>query len=270
MKVIDRQLRLGQLGHAEAQTSLSVASEGGAASGTLVDWLGFWSALAAAALSLAFAVSIVLSLLIFPQIPWTGDIRAFATTYNPVQMVLSVVPSILLAPAFLGVAVAVHYLTPAAKRPFTLLSVAMATLYVATVGINYFLQLTAVRANLTAGTTEAMSLFAMGNPRSIFWALEILGYFWQGAAALLMATYFGGGGLRRWTRWMLVAVFLTGVLGVVAALGGMLSFTNPVFIAGGGAWQIVFPAAMILSALYFRRQLQIASRIESHNGARAT
>ena len=224
--------------------------------GVLVNRLGFWSAVGAAAFSLAFGVSIVLSLLIFPQIPWTGNIRAFAATYNPTQMALSVVPSILLAPAFLGVAVAVHYLTPAAKRPLTLLSVAIATLYVATVGINYFLQLTAVRVNLTAGTTEAMALFAMANPRSIFWALEILGYFWQGVAALLMATYFVGKGLERWTRWMLVAVFPTGAVGVVVALGGMLSFTNPVFMAGGGAWEVVFPAAMILSAVSFRRHLR--------------
>lgn len=233
----------------------------------LVNRLGFWSAVGAAVFSLAFGVSVVLSLLIFPQNAWTGDIRAFAATYNPTQMALSVVPSILLAPAFLGLCVAVHYLTPAEKRPLTLLSVALATLYVATVGINYFLQLTAVRANLTAGTTDAMALFAMANTRSAFWALEILGYFWQGAAALLMASYFAGHVLERWIRWMLVAVFLTGALGVVAALAGMLSFSNPIFMAGGGGWQVVFPAAMILSAVYFRRQQQMTNRISSQGDA---
>ena len=257
MKTIEKDLGVSRSEDSDHQIRLSATLVAERADpGMLVDRLGFWSAVGAAAFSLAFGVSILLSLLIFPQLPWTGDIWAFAATYNPTQTALSVVPSILLAPFFLGLAVAVHYLTPTAKRPLTLLSIAIATLYAATVGINYFLQLTAVRVNVTAGTTEAMALFAMANPRSIFWALEILGYFWQGLAALLMATSFVGDGLERWTRWMLIAVFPTGAVGVVVALSGMLSFTNPVFMAGGGAWQVVFPAAMILSAVSFRRNLR--------------
>ena len=220
---------------------------------SIVNRLGFFSAGAAAVFSIAFGVGVVLALLVFPQTSWNGDIRAFAATYNPLEMALTVVPSILLAPAFLGLVVAVHYRTPADKRPLTMLSLALATLYVATVGINYFLQLTAVRQNLTAGHTEAMALFAMGNPQSVFWALEILGYFWQGAAALVTATYFAGFGIERWTRWMLVTVFVTAALGVVAAVRGITSFSDPLFAAGSGAWSLVFPIAMILCAIYFWR-----------------
>jgi hypothetical protein len=220
----------------------------------IVDRLGFFSAGAAAVLSAAFGIGVIVTLLVFPKTTWNGDIRAYAASYNALAMAVAVVPSILLAPSFLGLVVAVHGVAPAEKRPLTLLALAFATLYVATVGINYFLQLTVVRQNLTSGQTEAMALFAMGNPQSVFWALEILGYFWQGAAALLLATCFAGSGLERWTRWLLTAVFVTGALGVVAAVRGFHSFSDPLFAVGGGAWSLAFPAAMILCAAYFRRQ----------------
>lgn len=226
----------------------------GSGANTLVQRLGFWSAIAAAVFSIGFGVGTVLSLVAFPPVPWT-DITAFAVSYNPTAMALTVVPSILLAPAFLALVVAIHSAVPAEKRPLTLLALGFATLYVATVSINYFLQLTAVRHDLTAGSTEAMALFAMGNPQSVFWALEMLGYFWQGAAALLIAAYFAGAGLERWTRWMLIAVFASGALGVVVAVRG-ISFSDPVLVIGAGVWQLAFPAAMILCAFHFRRLRQ--------------
>jgi hypothetical protein len=223
----------------------------------LVAKLGFWSAVGAAAFSIAFTVGAIVGVLFFPQAAWTGDITAFAAKYNPTSMELGVVPSILLAPAFLGLAVAVHSGARAEKKPVTLLGLLFATIYVATVGINYFLQLTVIRQNLIAGTNDAMGLFAMSNTQSVFWTLEFLGYFWQGAAALCLAAYFIAPGLGRWTRWMLIAVFASGALGVVAAVRGT-TFSDPLFIAGGAVWALCFPAAMILGAVYFRR-LRLAS-----------
>lgn len=235
-----------------AQTEAANIPASSSAVGDLVQRLGVWSAVAAAVFSIAFGVGVVLGLLFFPQAVWTGDVTAFAAKYSPTAMMLGVVPSILLAPAFLGLAVAIHSRAPGEKKPLTLLGLLFATIYVATVGINYFLQLTVVRQDLTSGTTDAMGLFAMGNTQSVFWALELLGYFWQGAAALFLATYFTGPGIGRWARWMLIAVFGTGAVGVVAAVRGT-SFTDPLFIAGS-TWALFFPAAMILCALYFRRR----------------
>lgn len=225
---------------------------GGGTADVLVQRLGFWSAIAAAIFSIAFAVGAILGVLFFPQAPWTGDVTAFAAKYDPTSMALGVVPSILLAPVFLVLAAAIHSGARPEKRPLTLLGVLFATLYVATVGINYFLQLTVVRQNLMAGTTDAMGLFAMSNTQSVFWTLEFLGYFWQGAAAVLMATHFIGPGIGRWTRWMLFAVFVSGALGIVPAIRGT-SFNDPLFIAGSAVWTVCFPAAMILCALDFRR-----------------
>ena len=241
-----------------ASTTASTISAPLSAEDALVTKLGFWSAVGAAVFSIAFTVGTIVGFLFFPQAAWTGDIATFAAKYNPTSMELGVVPSILLAPAFLGLAVAIHSGASAEKKPLTLLGLLFATIYVATVVINYFLQLTVIRQNLLAGTTDAMGLFAMSNTRSVFWTLEFLGYFWQGAAALLMAAYFVGPGLGRWTRWMLIAVFASGALGVVAAVRGT-TFSDPLFIGGSAVWTLCFPAAMILGAIYFRR-MRLAGR----------
>ena len=218
--------------------------------------LGFWSAIACAVTSAGFGVGIVITLFAFKQEPWTGDITAYARNYDPLQMALTVVPSILLALSFLGLVAAVHQIARPENRMWTQLAAMFAVLYAGIVGVNYFLQLSVVRQDLSAGLTEGMSLFAMGNPVSIFWALEILGYFCQGVAAIFMATVFAGGGLAAWVRWMLLAVFITGVVGVAAAIQG-IEFANPMFAAGSGAWTLVFPVAMLLCATYFRRHPSI-------------
>jgi hypothetical protein len=218
-----------------------------------VERLGFWASIASAVTSAGFGVGIVITLVAFKQQTWTGDIGAYARSYDPHQMELTVVPSILLAPAFLGLVAAVHQITPSERRIWTLLAGMFAVLYAGLVGINYFLQLTVVRQNLSAGVTEGMSLFAMGNPVSLFWALEILGYFCQGVAAALLAIGFTGGRLAAWLRWMLVAVSVTGAIGVGAAIKG-ISFTDPVYAAGSGAWTVIFPISMALTAVYFRRR----------------
>lgn len=102
--------------------------------------LAFWSSVAAAITSAGFGVGTLITLLAFKQQSWTGDISAFARNYDPVQMALTVVPSILLAPSFLIVVAAVHETTPIEQQIWTRLAQMFAVLYVAVVGINYFLQ----------------------------------------------------------------------------------------------------------------------------------
>jgi hypothetical protein len=141
----------------------------------LVDRVGFFSAVAAAVFSLAFGIGVIVTLLVFSQTPWNGDIRAYAASYNALAMAIAVVPSILLAPAFLGLVVALHSVAPVEKRSLTLLALAFATLYGATVGINYFLQLTVVRSEpgvwahggdgVICDGEPAVGLLGAGDPR---------------------------------------------------------------------------------------------------------
>jgi hypothetical protein len=215
--------------------------------------LGFWSALVAATAAVAFLAGAVVAALLFPSNPTWSGIGAYAANYQPWAMALAVVPSLLIAPAFLALVVSLDAVAPSSRRPLARLAVAFAAVYVATVGANYFLQLTTVRHNLVAGTTEGFGLLAMDNLRGVFWALELLGYFWQGVAFLLAALALSGGWIARGIRWAAAAAFLGGALSIGVGLVGVDSFTSPLFIVSAVPWSIGFPAAAVLCAVFFRR-----------------
>lgn len=80
--------------------------------------LGFWSGIACVAMAVAFLAGTDLSVAALPANVWAGDIRAFADTFSPWPMLVTVVRSVFLAPAFLGLMVAVHSAASAERKPF--------------------------------------------------------------------------------------------------------------------------------------------------------
>jgi hypothetical protein len=218
-------------------------------------WIGFLAAIVATLGAVGFAVGIVLNIIAIPGSGWTGDIQAYASSYSTLAMAVTVVPSLLIVPAFVALLATYHGMVPTGKKPIVLIALAFAAVYAATVGTNYFLQLTVVRENLVAGSTTGMALFAMPNTHSIFWAFEFLGYFWQGVAAGFLALALGSGRLEQLIRWLLAAVFAAGLLGILASVLGVTSFTNPLMIVGTAPWLVAFPLATAVCAVQLRRLL---------------
>lgn len=205
--------------------------------------LGFWAAAAGAVLSILFAGLAIA----FPAAPWAG-IEAYARTFNPLQMA-STVPALLLTPAMVVLMAGFHYCAPPEKRVFTLIAVGLACIYTAIISTNYYLQLFVVRLNILAGDLEGLTLLALPNLHSIFFALEVLGYGFLSLALLAVSPALGGGKLHTWMRRLFILNGLAGVYGVVVA-----PFDRPALIfAGLGLWSVIFPAAMILSGIFFRR-----------------
>jgi hypothetical protein len=219
-------------------------------------WVGFWAAIVATIGAVGFAVGIVLNIIAIPGPAWTGDIQAYALGYSAPAMIVTVAPSLLIVPAFVALVASMQAVVPTGKRPIVLIAIAFAAVYAATVGTNYFLQLTVVRENVEAGSINGMALFAMPNSHSIFWALEFMGYFWQGVAAGFLALALGGDRLQQWIRWLFAAVFVAGAIGILASILGVTSFTNPLMIVGTAPWLVAFPVATALCAVDLRRQLK--------------
>jgi hypothetical protein len=215
--------------------------------------IGSWSAVLATIGAIGFAIGIVVNIVLLPGPAWTGDIGAYAAKYSSLGMAVTVVPSLLIVPAFVALVASLHGVAREERRPMLLLALVFAAVYAATVGTNYFLQLIVVRQNLEAGTTEGMALLAMPNPHSIFWAFEFMGYFWQGLAAGLVALAMSGGRLQWWIRWLFASVSFAGAVGIIASIVGVSSFTDPLMIVGTAPWLIAFPTATALCAAYFNR-----------------
>ena len=108
------------------------------------------------------------------------------------------------------------------------------------------MQLTLVRQNLF--TTE----FAMDNPQSIMWVIEVIGYGFMGLATFFAAWIFKTGKLETAIRWLLI---INGVLGIGGMIGYALGLSMNILLGGLIAWDIVMPASSILLAILFKRAL---------------
>ena len=214
--------------------------------------LGFWSGAACAATSIAFFLGVAANATIVPANRWVEDLRLYVASYNATAMLVTVVPSILIAPSFLGLVVAVHSSVSEGRRALTLLAVVLAAVYGAIIAANYYLQLSFVRANVLSGNATDVASLLMENPRGLFWPIESLAYGVQGIALGLAAAAFAAGGLERWIRLSFVVVALSGVLSLAAGIRGV-ELTDPAFIIGGTAWGIGFPMSGVLSAVFFWR-----------------
>jgi hypothetical protein len=204
--------------------------------------IGFWSGLLAAGISVVFSIASVPVLLGLVGPPWDN--------------VLTLVPSLLLAPALLVLLVCLGTATPEHDRIWSRLGVAFAGIYVALVSVVYVVELAVVEPLIVSGYADRAGLLTI-DPGGTLNAVDGLGYTFHGLALLWLAPVFHGTRLKRWTRWSLVA---NGIAIVPIVL---TYFVDRVFIAiTGPLWAIAIPASSLLLAVSFRR-LNGASRVRS-------
>ena len=206
--------------------------------------LGTWSAILATTFTVAF---VVLALAFSPR-EWTG-IAAYAEDFTFLQMA-NFIPVILLAPTVVVLMVCIHRVAPEARRVLSLIGIAFSSVYAAIICTNYYVQLFVVRLNLIHGDLDGLTLLAMPNLRSVFFALETVGYAFLSLATMFISPIFSGGRLEGWIRWLLIGSGALGIFGVVVA-----PFDRPMLIfAGLGIWSLAFPVATALMSVFFRRR----------------
>jgi hypothetical protein len=205
--------------------------------------LGLASAMLATALTVVFvALAVVL-----PGEEWSG-IEAYASTFRTAA-VAQLVPVLLLAPVVVVLVASIHATAPDEEQVFTLIALVFAAVYAATISVNYAMQLFVVRLNILAGDLEGLAILAMPNRRSIFVALEAVGYGFFGLMALATAFVFAGTRLHSWIRVMYLVTGATGVVGMVGAIAD-----QPVLmLTGFGLSLLAFLAAAILTSIHFGR-----------------
>lgn len=214
---------------------------------------GFWAAafstVCALTFTLVFAAEAVRSP---PSTVWQG-MESYAASFSSVRLALVLVPSLLLAPSFVALVACVHGDAPHDKKVWSRIALAFAIVYATVASFNYTVQLIVVRGSLIDRQTEGLSLLVMGNPRSLFWGLAILGYnFYMALAAVLLVPTLGEGALERWVG------RLFGVNAAASVAVGVVYFVtldpyHPLGLVASVVWCLAFPAATTLLALRFRR-----------------
>lgn len=194
--------------------------------------VGFWSAVIVASAAIAFDIAVGASRLL--TAPW--------------DVVGALVPSLVLAPAFLALIVSVHSSVPEEKRGWTRLAAAFAAVYVPLTTSAYVVELAVVEPLVMRGHAGRVALLTLTRMDSVLNAVDGLGYAFMSLAAVFAALAFEGGRLERWIRRLFIA---TGILAVPILL---TYFVDRAFIYLAGLWGITVPGAGILLAIYFRRR----------------
>lgn len=212
---------------------------------TSVRRLGFWSAIVAAASSLAWFVTFQLKDVLWPVPDWR-DVEAYAAALSPLRT-LYIYPSLLLAVAYLALLAAVHVRIEGVRRVWSLLALALGIVYATMASVNYMIQAVAVRWSLQAGDTAGLEMFLPDNPTSVFGALAT-SYVYMGLSMAALAFAFAGPGLERALRWLLLAQLVPAAGQTASAVFGA---SDAVLIATGLVWVIGAPAAFVVLARWF-------------------
>lgn len=216
--------------------------------------IGFWSASLTTLWIVGFIAAIVVPMLFAPSaagMPQWHGIAAYAAHFEPAPLMWVVVPCFLLAPTFVILMACLHGQAAPEQRIWSRIGLALAIMYATLVSLNYVAQMTVVRAGLVSGETDGLALFAMENPHSLFWAIEVVGYGLMCLATVFVAPGLGGGRLR-WVRWLFVIDALAQIPAAIAYVATVNPF-HPLVLVGLGVWCVTFPVATGLLAAWFRR-----------------
>jgi hypothetical protein len=203
--------------------------------------VGFWAAVLATVFSITYDIGQIAE--------WLGLLGSGGgpeSSSTPLGIAVLLTPSLLLGPSFLMLLVSVNEIARPERKVWSQSAVALATIYTALIGINYFVQLTWVGPRLAAGKTAGIEQFLFTPFDSFLYAVDILGYSFMSVATLLAANVFTRGGQERIVRWFLIA---NGLLLPFIAL--QMYLHSLIWVAA--LWAVTFPGSTWSLAVLFRR-----------------
>lgn len=151
----------------------------------------------------------------------------------------------------------VAQVAPPEKKVLGVIGLAFTILFAALVCINRFTQLTLIRQSYLLSDTAGLDRFLPYGARSVFFALEMLG--WDGflsIAAFSVAPLFTASRLERWIAGMFLAY---GVLALTSVAG--YAFSSPIVLVGFIAWGPILGVAVFLLGLLFWRDYKVLQQI---------
>jgi hypothetical protein len=207
--------------------------------------LGFWSAAIIALLVALIDTGMILSTILFPMTNIT-NVEEYASSFNSLQM-LPFIPSLLLAPMFVIMMLAIQQNASDDKKVLGQLGFSFSLICAAVLSIHYYIQLTFVQQGLLSNETAGVWQFAAPNPHSFFWTFAALGYGFMGIALLCAAPVFSGKSERS-IKWLFMA---NGIVGIAFLVGNAMGVFT-VNILSSFVWGVLFLIAAALVAKEFR------------------
>lgn len=203
--------------------------------------VGMAAALSAGVFAIAYDIAQV-----FEWLGLLGSSGGPNATSTAGGIALLLIPSLLLGPAHVAMLAALHLALSPERKVYSLVALALATIYAALTGLVYFVQITFVAPRLAAGSMEGIELLRFVPYQSFLFAIDLWGYSLMCASALFAGLALDPGRANRFAR---IALLATGAL--VPALA--LQMQVPQLIWIGALWAVTYPAAALALWGYFRR-----------------
>jgi hypothetical protein len=189
---------------------------------------------------------------------WSAIIMTIAVIFSGItattaMKIPSLVSGIILIPIFILLMACIHEFATANRKIFSRLGLLFTIGYAVLIGFNYYMQLTLVQKNLYS------EMFAMDDPQSIMWVIEVLGYGFMGLATLSAAFIFTSGKLQKVIHWLFI---INGVLGIGGMIGYALGWSLNLLLGGLIVWDIIMPLSSLLLTVLFRKILRAGNSLQ--------
>lgn len=213
--------------------------------------LGLWSSVLTALFALGYGLAVIVMVTSQSSTAFPAGLtrmEIYLASFKP-ALLLPLIPSLLLAPAFTVLMVCIHYYTAPERRIWSHLGLAFTLIYAVMAFMNYMIELVSVQRSFLSGETDGLGMLIHTNPHAIFWSL-VSAYIFMNLAMLFAAPVFQGGRLETWIR----RFFLLNGYSVVATITTIWMDNPPVFMLGSLViWCPIFLIATALLAVLFSR-----------------
>jgi fatty acid desaturase len=126
----------------------------------------------------------------------------------------------------------------------SMVGVAFASMYGVLISLNY-----AVMLSFIGRQTPVPDTFNMENPESIFWTIEVLGYFFMGLSTGMLAPLFHSNMTDRAIQFFFL---INTILGIGGLIGYWMDFPLTIMLGGLMIWNIIMPIAALLVFFHFK------------------
>jgi hypothetical protein len=203
---------------------------------TQVYRIGYWSGIIAFIATVSYVIVQVLQVM--------GMVR------SPLDVILIYGTSLCIVIPFVLEILALHYTTPDDKKFWSHAALIFTILYAVFVTANYIVQLATVLPMKLAGRLESVAVLEQ-TPHSMFWNFDALGYIFMGFTTFITLPLFESHGFQKWVKWAFIANTL--VTPMISVVYFYPTFSTKLLFLGF-PWGITAPLAMLMLALWFRKQ----------------
>ncbi len=214
---------------------------------------GYWSALLTLLTFVMWIICFVLIALKPPLFTWT-NLQDYVQYFHSGSQTLQNTARffmLIFGPVYVILIHSFYDFTPERKKGLIRLSLLFALGFAVLSGMNYFVQLSAVRLNLLHGQTRGLEYFVQANPLSVLTSIDMTGWtLFLGLSSFFIFPVFGHNGSDNILR---VAFLVNGISCMLGGVGYMLQIDILTFLAinvgvGGAVMTIA-----VTSAGYFKR-----------------